>query len=290
LDFTFTVHNEAEKMTFRIFKISVGMVLLGALACKHSQAAVVDTNSGLKEAQAVIASPIGTEPSKDSCNFYLAQEATRQCVHHRDKKSDYLTQYGYYYCNLFLYGDLPNRSVKLADFLVNVRFCLQNKLSAFGPGGDCQDLDKFAFDSHVSCYVESKFCEVSLLDQLAVARAVAGFNILPRSIESAAQFAKIQKACASPGLSVISLALSEIRRRHNALSTNDYVKVDEIFARAMENESQIGAFFGKLLARLGIAALVSGTDSNAGLFLSENNADLTDAQFREAIANFHKEM
>lgn len=262
------------------------VAILSGFSCKH--AGTSPRSSEGSDFASV--SSRSDEPSKDSCVFYLHQEIDRQCLNRAGDSSNYLTHFGYNYCNKFLYNNLAQRSKEMAYFLVNVRYCLQDKLARLNSNLNCVAMEKAAIASHYGCYLEAKFCALSINEQVAVAREIVGFDILPTFAEAAELFMKIEKTCFSNGLSVVALSLDEIGRRSKALSQDDLKKVDEIFARAPKEESRIVTFFSNFLASLGVQFDPDRRGEPGQLGLTDQGTRVSDEEFRQGLDQFYRQL
>ncbi|GEM_PF-2109441 len=93
------------------------------------------------------------------CSYYCQKHAELGC----DTKN-YLTNFGYRYCHLFV--DKETTYTKHAqNVLSKIRSCLVNHL-AKQPNVTCDNVADIAIQSHVDCYNENHFCELSPQDQM----------------------------------------------------------------------------------------------------------------------------
>lgn len=92
---------------------------------------------------------------KDDCEYYLCIEKIKHCG-----EKGYFINFGHYYCNKFEI-ELKNPSSNLVNFLNDTRSCLIESIETIPIDTDCRKFKKKAFKDHVSCYVESGFCELS---------------------------------------------------------------------------------------------------------------------------------
>jgi hypothetical protein len=135
-----------------------------------------------------ILTPAFAEPpvcaaEEQSCQMYSCVEQHFQCG-----KKGYLTKFGLKNCEKYLENQ-DFSSERLQQWYPKVRYCLQTRLAdiadqtADTPKA-CKDLERLAFASHVDCYIETGFCDLSFLDKFAVA-AVAGTALFnPESIKT----------------------------------------------------------------------------------------------------------
>lgn len=138
-----------------------------------------------------------SSPSHTSCSYYEYLEERWQCnnTHH-----SYPLNYGLKYCQLFLkLGNKANLALK--EFLHDTTYCLQRALEQFDLCNEpeqsrCNELERFAFGSHTSCYVENDFQGLSFSDQAHVAKRLMNLDVLLKPRLSFAQSMKIGLACA----------------------------------------------------------------------------------------------
>lgn len=131
--------------------------------------------------------PEGCERLEGHCSYYSCLSKSLRC---RDE--GYLKSFGQHYCAYFEKNEARySREGKV--FLSRVRLCLQKALSR--ESLSCDNVRAKAIDSHIPCYVESGFCELSLKDRQRIYDAV--WRELRRPDFFAAAF-KIQGHCQNP--------------------------------------------------------------------------------------------
>jgi hypothetical protein len=102
--------------------------------------------------------------------FYDCAEQTLSCG-----PDGYLIGYGARYAERFYRYTRPWMSPTGKRWLDSTLVCLQEKLrERIDASTSCEDVRTIAFDSHPECYVESGFCELSLIDWFAVAATIDG--------------------------------------------------------------------------------------------------------------------
>lgn len=101
-------------------------------------------------------------PSDQSCEFYTCKEQELACG-----PKGYWQDFGPPYCEKFL-KDEARFSPQSQIWLQDVRFCLQERVQVLSEGTSCLNLHKHAMHSHVSCYVDTGFCELSNMEQMRV--------------------------------------------------------------------------------------------------------------------------
>lgn len=101
-------------------------------------------------------------PSDHSCEFYACKEQELACG-----TKGYWQDFGHPYCEKFL-RDESRFSQQSQIWLQDVRLCLQERVQVLSEGTSCRNLHKEAMHSHVSCYVDTGFCELSNMEQMRV--------------------------------------------------------------------------------------------------------------------------
>jgi hypothetical protein len=127
------------------------------------------------------------DPSRESCDFYHELAAEFQCG-----PKGYLEEFGIPLCEKYLNAESGLHSTQLVEWFREVRFCLQQKLederSSFG---DCRELKKGALDSHLGCYRETGFCELSWVDRATVLRLTSWRVFTPEVLSLMVRTTKI---------------------------------------------------------------------------------------------------
>jgi len=93
------------------------------------------------------------------CSYYFQKHQELGC----DQKN-YLVNFGYKYCRLFVNAE-HTYTKHAQGVLANIRTCLVNHL-AKQPHLTCENVAEIAIQSHVECYKENHFCELSAKDQM----------------------------------------------------------------------------------------------------------------------------
>ncbi|WP_413568172.1 hypothetical protein ACLWBD_10775 [Bdellovibrio sp. HCB117] len=101
-------------------------------------------------------------PSENSCDFYQCKEQERQCG-----AEGYWMNFGHPYCESFL-KDQQQFYPRTQVWLKDVRLCLQERVQQVSQEASCNDLHKQAMHSHVSCYVDTGFCDLTYLERARV--------------------------------------------------------------------------------------------------------------------------
>lgn len=102
------------------------------------------------------------EPSTTSCQFYRDLQAQLSCP-----QSNYLNEAAEL-CEKYLKME-PHMNEEIREFFPGIRFCLQDRLrEQLGPQL-CENLTEISVESHVSCYLENGFCDLSNVSKLKLA-------------------------------------------------------------------------------------------------------------------------
>lgn len=107
----------------------------------------------------VKAAPRACIPSSTSCEFYSCMEQRTPCG-----PRGYWKQLGLHYCQKFLFRE-DRFSEQAQAWLHESRLCLQERTKLVSKGLACSQVQSAAMDTHVSCYVDTGFCELSLADK-----------------------------------------------------------------------------------------------------------------------------
>ena len=106
-----------------------------------------------------------------NCSSQLGQCRYYKCVQDeiRCSDSDYLSGFAIPYCYKYQ-ADQKNYSDRGQIFLSQVRYCLQAKIEDFTNENPyaCKDLREYAIHSHIGCYLNSGFCELSMTEKMRI--------------------------------------------------------------------------------------------------------------------------
>lgn len=100
--------------------------------------------------------------SRESCSFYRCMEKERPCGPH-----GYWMGFGDRYCRAFL-NHQDSFSEESQRWLTDVRECLQVRVHEVANDVQCRDIYSTAMNSHVSCYVDTGFCNLAFRDRLKI--------------------------------------------------------------------------------------------------------------------------
>jgi hypothetical protein len=114
------------------------------------------------------------ESSSSSCNFYQCAEREYQCG---DK--GYLMSVAEPLCDAAAYEHISKTgksNEQMSNFTKKVRYCLQEKVVEMSSNiKNCNDLKDKALDSHIPCFVNNGYCELSFLQKIRVFKNPLGF-------------------------------------------------------------------------------------------------------------------
>jgi hypothetical protein len=127
------------------------------------------------------------------CQYYETLSTSMGC-----NDSGYLMHFGYKYCIKFFVEE-PIFSPRGMRVLDQIRTCLQQKLEQ-APGLTCSNVEDIAVDSHATCYEESGFCSLNLIEQ-----GIIGTTILPSLVDPRveATLEQVQQYCLTKDLADI---------------------------------------------------------------------------------------
>ncbi len=133
------------------------------------------------------------DAAMDSCDFYLCIEKQNPCG-----ARGYALHFGYRKCQRYLEAQ-SNTSQGLKKWFPEVRFCLQEeyqRIATETPPSQsyCRTVRQEAIASHLDCYVETGFCELSPKDKWRNLQLVGLTGFLPSNLRTAVA---IEKACAA---------------------------------------------------------------------------------------------
>lgn len=100
--------------------------------------------------------------SDSSCDFYICKEQEHPCG-----PRGYWMEFGQPYCEKFLL-DEGSFSPQSQVWLQDVRLCLQERVADISSEFSCETIHKEAMHSHVSCYVDTGFCELTYFEKLKI--------------------------------------------------------------------------------------------------------------------------
>lgn len=130
------------------------------------------------------------KPSADSCDFYRCKEKEQTCG-----PSGYWQNFGDPYCRKFLNNE-KSFSKNSQIWLKDVRECLQVRVGEVSDQVSCKQLFHEAMDSHISCYVDTGFCSLSLLEKWKIFWYLKGAASNPLTWKEAAL---LSQACRTRG-------------------------------------------------------------------------------------------
>lgn len=136
------------------------------------------------------------QASSTSCEAYSCLEEKVSCG-----EKGYFLKFGLKNCENFLEKE-EEMSPSAQAWMPRVRLCLQAELfqitdqvqadaPIWSSAKTCKKIKKEAFKSHVDCYVETGFCELSWSDRLKIARIAGKDAFLPQSISTEMQILSI---------------------------------------------------------------------------------------------------
>jgi len=104
--------------------------------------------------------------NEDDCNYYLCREEIQTCG-----KLGYIVGYGYKYCLKFN-NKLEHFSQQGQEWLIRTRICLQEELEAISYETSCSELKKMSMNTHVTCYINSGFCNLPSKDIIKILKII----------------------------------------------------------------------------------------------------------------------
>jgi len=138
------------------------------------------------------------EPSSLNCDFYQQIETEMQCG-----PKAYFQKWAGPMCEKYLQSESnPFQSLFLSSELKvwfpQVRLCLQEELVVRFPDLSCKNLDQHAKLSHIECYVQTGYCELSAYSKLQLAGLSANAVLLDPNLWQQS-IVEISQACAELG-------------------------------------------------------------------------------------------
>ena len=123
--------------------------------------------------QDLLAQPVMARPSAHSCTYYQSLESEMKCG-----PDAYLANWGGPMCAKYLKHETNFwksllLTSELKAWFPRVRLCLQQDLEASKSQLTCDNLTDFAKDSHIRCYVQTGFCELSSISKLQLGKLSA---------------------------------------------------------------------------------------------------------------------
>jgi len=128
-----------------------------------------------------------------SCQYYATLSDAMGC-----SDSGYLMRFGYNYCVKFFVEE-PIFSPRGMRVLNQIRRCLQQGLEQ-APVLTCNNVEDVAVKTHVSCYAQSDFCSLNIIEQGILATTILPSLIDPRISATVEQ---IQQICLTKDLADI---------------------------------------------------------------------------------------
>lgn len=113
------------------------------------------------------------KPEADTCDFYLCKEMNDPCGNR-----GYWLAYGYKYCRIFI-TQTQNFPESSKEWMVKTRYCLQKSISLDTRELSCSGDRDAAMDSHVHCYVDSGFCDLSIKERASIIWLLRSAMIMP---------------------------------------------------------------------------------------------------------------
>ncbi len=109
---------------------------------------------------------VNCEELRESCEYYSCFEANRKCG-----RFGYSRGFGKKYCLRFE-KRAPQFSIAGELWVSKTRNCLIKKLEDNIDARSCRSIKKESFKEHLSCYVDSGFCELSKSDRKEVYKTI----------------------------------------------------------------------------------------------------------------------
>ncbi|WP_148278719.1 hypothetical protein [Bdellovibrio bacteriovorus] len=125
-------------------------------------------------------------PSDNSCDYYQCKEQELSCG-----SRGYWMNFGKPYCESFL-KDEKKFAPRAQTWLQDVRLCLQERTLELDRQTSCNDIYDVAMHSHVSCYVDTGFCELNTVERARVYWYLKGAL---RSAKTWEEATLLHKAC-----------------------------------------------------------------------------------------------
>jgi hypothetical protein len=136
---------------------------------------------------AAVAKTSSSTSASDSCAFYWYKSLAMGC-----SLNDYLVGFGYKYCKQFEKTG-PQFTQAGQKNLARIRKCLIHAVQG-NEQVTCSNVKSIALESHVNCYLENGFCDMSKADKEKIIRVV-GRELLDPAFAAIAF--RIQSHCLS---------------------------------------------------------------------------------------------
>ncbi len=134
-------------------------------------------------------------PASGDCSYYLQLEGQKSCHLNKNNGPDYLLSYGYFYCVKFE-SLFNNSSRSLKTFITGTKNCLQNKIKIMSDEKySCEQLEKFAFETHSECYLENGYCQLSKNDRFKILSTITQINLLSKVDKTFLQYTSVINKC-----------------------------------------------------------------------------------------------
>lgn len=119
--------------------------------------------------QGSLASEVQTVCSSylESCEYYQCRDQLQMCG-----PQGYFLRFGYPYCSRFMTQVKPTFSEEGALWLDRVGQCLRDQLEGISVQESCKETEDLAISSHVSCYLDTGFCQLSFSEKLKLLKVV----------------------------------------------------------------------------------------------------------------------
>ena len=124
---------------------------------------------------------------KNSCEYYLCLETQKKCG-----ENGYLKSFGHRYCQRYEKEITNQFSTEAKDWLINVRTCLIDELDSVSQALSCGQLKRYAINSHVKCYIKTKFCNIPRKDKITLLKSVAD---VPKEYQLLSSGIRILRSC-----------------------------------------------------------------------------------------------
>ncbi len=122
-------------------------------------------------------------PSSGGCGFYLDLEKRLHCA----EKTNYLTSYGYPYCEKFQSNMKHWTSGPLKRWVPKTSHCLQESLNET----PCDSLAARALQTHSTCYAQGGFCRLGYRDRQRILNVISWMDVT----KAAEQVFKLKSTC-----------------------------------------------------------------------------------------------